>query len=194
MLNEKREPGDDVIFQPLSQAWECAAEYGLRRLSDDDLLRLLSAVDAHLQDSGDAADACFAEAPDWDDKSPAELEAIAYQYEHQLSDGTSSGAIPVRAPLRRRHRVDPARLSFEELESRFSPGTVTLLGQGGVAYVSACSARWLIADERPMPSSWNPAPATVQVHGDVVDHALVDFHADMPDPVALGHLALAQAH
>jgi hypothetical protein len=182
MMNPKHETDKDLIFHTLHQNWECAVSFGLRDLTDDDLLRLLSEVDSQSSDADDAVDEAFAEAPDWDDKSDSELEAIACQFERQLAGGTSSSATPIRTPLRRRQPSGPSRLSFEELESRFTPSTLTVVARGCAVYAPALSARWEVAEERPASATWEiSAPATVAFHGDALS-----------DPVALSDLALAQ--
>ncbi len=189
MKNPIPEFDNDPILHTLQQNWESAVSTGLRRLSDDDLLRLLSEVSAHTEDTDELIDEAFADAPNWDDRTPAELDAIAWQFEQQITaGGTSSSATPVRAPLRRRTRSSPAQLSFEELESRFSPSPFTVIAHGRAAFAPTSAARWAIADERvPAVASESVSPAPRAWGGEAVNHLLFDFDAE-----ALGHMALAQ--
>jgi hypothetical protein len=196
-MNPKRHNSKDPFFYPLGQAWEGAVADGLRRVSDDELLRLLAEVEARVDGPDDRCDTDFAEIPDWDDMTALELEAIAVGFEQQipgfdptrdLMEETCSSAVPVKAPVRQRHRPAPARLSFEELESRYAPSALTVMTYGRVAYLPSWSSRWTVADDHPAAASWlATTSAPVAVQGEVLDHVLLDF-----DAVDLGDLTLAQ--
>jgi hypothetical protein len=178
----------DIVFHTLQQAWEGAVSIGLRSLADDDLLRLLTEVDRHTDDADDVIDEAFADAPDWDDMTPAELDAVACRLERLAAGGTSSAATPVVAPLRKRQKSAPSGLRFEELESRFSPSTFTVISHGRACLAPVSSARWNVAEHRTAPPAWQAeATAPAMAQPDDVDHVLFDF-----DSEALGHMALAQ--
>lgn len=188
MKNSKREMHDDLVLDTLHQNWESAVSMGLRRLSDDELLRLLSEVNAHVDDADDTLDNVFAEAPDWDDRTATELEVIAGQFDLRIGSGTSSSAAPVRAPLRRRHATSPVPLTFEELESRYSPTTFTVMSHGRAEFAPSNPGRWVMAEARVAAHAWyTPATPSAVVHDGVLDHLSMDFDAE-----ALSHMALAQ--
>jgi hypothetical protein len=187
MRNAKRDTQDDLILNTLHQNWEGAVSMGLRGLSDDDLLRLLSEVNSHVDDADDRSDQVFCEVPDWDERTPAELEMIARQFELQIGGGTSSSAAPVRAPLRRRQAPSPASLKFEELESRFSPTSLTIIAHGRTAFVPASQARWGLAEVRVAAPAWQTPQTLAAAQSSAHDHFAMDF-----DSEALGHMALAQ--
>jgi hypothetical protein len=180
---------------PLGHAWEGAVKANLRDLTDADLLRLLAEIDRQEDDTGSACDPVFTAAPDWDALTEEDLDLVAGGFEAEIAaraalGGTCSEAVPVKAPLRRRHRPAPARLSFEELESRYSPSALTLGAAGRAAVLPCPCARWQATDVRPAAAWQAAAPAAVA--GGVPDHVWLQFDTVVSDATALSDVALAQ--
>ena len=128
-----------AVFTPLQSAWADTMTAGLRQATDVELLWMLDEIEAQLgeraapwecktrspEDTLPGAD----DIPDWDDKSPEELEAIARELESDrerkptgLPAGPPHRADWTRYPDPRRARGDQQiALRCEELEPRYPP-------------------------------------------------------------------------
>lgn len=135
-MKNDRDSMSRAVFTPLQSAWENTMAAGLRQATDVELLWMLDEIEVQLgeraapwgrrapsmDDTLPGAD----DIPDWDDKSPEELDAIARELEF---DRERKPASPphrtdwTRYPDPRRARGDQpqAALRCEELEPRYPP-------------------------------------------------------------------------
>jgi hypothetical protein len=155
----KRNPGSvtHAVLTPLRSAWEDTVSAGLRQATDVELLWMLDEIQAQLGErtaawSGSrlAADECVEspdEIPDWDDKSPEELEAIIRDLEEEPDDTPHTVPAPHRPAqfARRGNRCAsatlPSNLRCEELEPRLPP-SAAFLPRVELPWLAAAATTW----------------------------------------------------
>lgn len=181
------------VLRPLRATWEANVSAGLRQATDVELLWMLDEIEAQLGERHPACETVRTsyeelpeEIPDWDDKSPEELEAIIRELEEELAvaDAPREAAAPVQKPHARRGgrvphtaEVQAARLRCEELEPRYPPTAVVMV--------------WL----RPAPavalvSTWNAVEVRAADTAFVATPNALASSALLPDDTA-GELARA---
>jgi hypothetical protein len=146
-MNHERRNLQDAILHLLGTAWEKEIAVTLDHASDGDLLHVLGRIDAQLRELREStvaeSEAALADlfdalddVPDWDDKTPEELAALAEEletpaaYREELSFQANRHEAPkLRRDLsggaRKRTKVSlPVHLNCEELEPRLPPSAV----------------------------------------------------------------------
>jgi hypothetical protein len=176
------------IVAAFGQAWEGAVAAGLSRLTDDELLRMLREMDqSEIDVVGDAGDA-----PDWDSLTDDQLSALCAHYEARIPDYPLDEVIP-HGPSRRaaRPRNRSSGLSFEELESRYSPSAIALSGPSRVAAPHFTAGRW--ATQIIRPAYWhatNEANAMARICD--LNHVQYSLDHELADAIARDRCVLAR--
>src|SRR5262249_14464628 len=114
-MNSKRHYLTEAILNRLRATWTDAVAAGLRGASEVELLWLLDEIEAQLGQrtvawsSPTAPPDEWDDIPDWDDKTPEELDAIARDLEDQLGADEGDAAMSLHGAEGPRPRCLPLR-------------------------------------------------------------------------------------
>lgn len=134
MMMPNRNSMSQAVLTPLGSTWEDTVAAGLRQATDVELLWMLDEIEVQLGERAPAwagprpaADGfgMADDIPDWDDKTPQELEAIVRELETEPDEAAKP--FRPRGPSSRRAERLLSSLRCEELEPRLPPSTFITL-------------------------------------------------------------------